>query len=323
MRLKLFIGIGITLFVGAFSLWADEEETLDMVFAPNPVPWFTGPLLAPSAHTVRPGHIKIQPYFNTFVMEGDYDSHWHVISRPNFYDVNLRVQTKVGLCKRLDFQITPMVRYRETQGQHSFNVGDLPVSLNVQILAARKLGDGPNLKLLLRANIPTGKYRNLNAHRLRTDAMGTGCWFPNGGLALSYIWHIQGFRYVEIRAFSAYYIGVPVHVKGINTCGGDPGTRGTVYPGNYLDIDVALEYSLSQRWALACDFFYEHFNRDRFSGKTTVATTRPSGEIFSLAPAIEYNWSKRFGVIGGVWFSVAGRNLPQFVNGMLSVAAHF
>jgi hypothetical protein len=38
----------------------------------------------------------------------------------------------------------------------------------------------------------------------------------------------------------------------------------------------------------------------------------PSSSQYSLAPAIEYNWSQNIGLIGGVWFTVAGQNISQF-----------
>lgn len=318
--LKIFCFFSL-FFIG--SVFADEQEVHNMYFGDHPTPWFTGPLLAPSANTVLPGHVKLQPYLNTRVIVGDYDSHWHVVPRDNFYTEELRFKTKIGIAKRLDFEFSPILLYRETQGRHSVNIADLPLVLNIQILSSKALGRGPALKLGLRADIPTGKYQKLDPAKKRTDETGTGCWFPGVSLSCSNIWYISGFHYFEIRALAQYRVGVPVHVKGLNTYGGDQYTRGTAYPGNYLILDTAVEYSLTQRWALACDFVYLHRNRDRFFGKNGTFMRHPSAEEFSVAPAIEYSWSKNMGVVGGVWFSVAGRNIAQFINGMLSLNAYF
>lgn len=303
-------------------LFADET-TEGLNFDPYPIPWFTGPLLATSSSVVKPGHLKLQPYFEAMVRVSDYDAHWHTISRPNFYHLRLRAKTKFGIAPRLDFQFVPILIYNETEGEQSVNIGDMPVEFNLQLFRSDALGRKPAMKLSLHADLPIGKYKKLNPHKKKTDAMGSGCWFP--GLALHYsdLWHISGLHYIEIRIEGEYRIGVPVRVKGFNTYGGDKTTHGTEIPGNYGFLDAAIQYNLTQNWALACDFRYEHNNRDRFTGKTTSPMIHPSKEVYSLAPAIEYNWSKNLGVLGGVWFSAFGRNAPQFMNGMISLAAYF
>lgn len=305
------------------SLFGDEQESHDMYFGSHPIPWLTGPLLAPSAHTVKPGHVKLQPYLNTRVKVGNYNSHWHAVSRDNFYTEELRFKTKIGIAKRVDFEFSPIVLYRETLGRHTMNIGDMPLVLNIQILNPIKLGEGPALKLGIRADVPIGKYQKLNPSKMRTDEMGAGCWFPGASFAASNIWYISGFHYLEIRIFGEYRFGVPVHVKGFNAYGGDKYTRGIVYPGNYFMLDTAFEYSLTQRWAIACDLVYSHCNRDRFSGKSGSFMKNPSSEELSMAPAIEYSWKDNLGIIGGIWFSFAGRNIDQFINGMLSLNAYF
>jgi hypothetical protein len=40
---------------------------------------------------------------------------------------------------------------------------------------------------------------------------------------------------------------------------------------------------------------------------------------FSLAPALEYNWSENAGVIAGVAFTVAGRNTSATVMPVMAV----
>ncbi len=305
-------------------LFGDEQETHESgLFTPGQAPWFTGPLLAPSAQTVRPGHLKFQPYLNCFVNVGHYNQHWKSHSRDNFYDLNLRLQTKFGLSNHLDFQLVPRFVYRETQGCHDLHLGDMPLDLNVQILRPESLDRGVFLKLALRANAPLGKYEHLNPAKKRTDVSGSGCWFPGVGLVLSHLWHIEDFHYVEFRGLAEYRFGVPVSVKGVNAYGGDKNTKGTVYPGNYLTLNTGIQYNFTRHWAFACDFRYSHNHKDRFSGRGSKNTKHPSSEVLSLAPAIEYNFSQNLGVIGGVWFSLIGRNTHQFVNGMFSVVSYF
>ena len=68
------------------------------------------------------------------------------------------------------------------------------------------------------------------------------------------------------------------------------------------------------------DFQYQHSNKNRFSGKKGgSAPIAPSSEQISMAPALEYNFNANVGIIGGAWFSVAGRNSTQFISWVLAL----
>jgi hypothetical protein len=92
-----------------------------------------------------------------------------------------------------------------------------------------------------------------------------------------------------------------------------------------LTVLFGFEISLSQRWAIANDIQYVHTNKTRFKGRKGATrgvanrVGRPSSEQWSLAPAIEYNWSDDYGVIAGVWFTFAGRNTIEFTSGVIAV----
>ena len=309
--------------IGMFPLLADEEGTHNISFAGHSTPWFTGPLIAPSGYTVKPGHVSIQPYLDAFVHVGRYNSHWKTYSTPNFYNTNLRVRIKTGITNWLDAQILPQVTYQETEGKHSCNIGDLLAAFNIQLLTSELKSPWPAIKLMLHTRIPTGKYQHLKKDLKGTDATGTGCWFPEVNLIVSKLWHYSAIHFIEMRLATGYRIGTPTSVTGLNVYGGNRKTEGTAYPGNIFSFDAAIQYSLTQTWAFACDLYYLHTNQNRFSGHTTSSMTRPSSEQYSLAPAIEYNFSNDVGLIGGIWFSVAGRNTPQFINGILSLNAYF
>ena len=128
---------------------------------------------------------------------------------------------------------------------------------------------------------------------------------------------------MELRWYGSYRIGTATFVKGYNAYGGGSKTRGKEYPGNSLFVGASIQYNLTQRWVFACDALYEHYNKDRFSGRTVKRMTNPSSERFSIAPALEYNWSSNIGMIAGVWVSMAGRNTAQFVSGVLKVNTYF
>lgn len=304
-------------------LFADEEETHDISFGELPRPWFTGPLLAPSGFTVGPGHLVLQPFFDQFVNVGMYNSNWKSESIPNFYNIQLRIRLKTGILRWMDVQVFPEMNAKLTGNAKTVGFADLPVTINFQLLAMGLKDPWPSIKLVFTTFVPCGKYQELRPSLHLTDANGTGSWYPEVGAVFSKLWHLSGIHYLEARLFSAYRIGTPASVKGLSVYGGDRTTRGVAYPGDIFLTDASIEYNFTQNWGFACDFNYQHRNRSRFSGKTEIDATLPSSERFSIAPALEYNFSENLGIIGGLWCSIIGRNTPQFFNGMLSLNAYF
>lgn len=317
--------------------YMDEEEVQEVTFSSQaPAPWFTGPIVAPSSYTVKPGHVNLQPYFYFNVYSKAYDEHWHTHSKPNFYSANLQIITKIGLCQGLDFQIAPQVFYNETEGERYGNIGDLPLTLNIQLLKPQLSNPYPALKLFLKINAPTGKYQHLSSKLKKTDALGAGSLLPQVGLIIGKLIHTHGIHFLDLRFLLSYQVGTAVHVKGLNTYGGSKNTSGKIYPGNAFVFDAAFQYNVSRRWAFACDLYYNYNKKNRFSGtggtppKTQEVVSGPSvteegvsasflpSQSISLAPAIEFNWSKNCGIIAGVWFSVAGKNTYQFTTGVIS-----
>ena len=48
-----------------------------------------------------------------------------------------------------------------------------------------------------------------------------------------------------------------------------------------------------------------------------------ANDELTLAPAIEYVFSKRVGVIGGVWYTVRTQNSPAFYSPILGISANW
>lgn len=314
-----------------------EEETPQEV---EVEPWFTGTLLCPSGNVVPVGYVNIEPYVFATDTFAKYNRNWKSKSIPCFWSVNPLIFTQIGLTEKLDFLFQPQFFWNETQGRSSTRFGDLPVGLDIQLVAATKTGWWPAVKLALRENLPTGKYQKLNPDKLGTDASGTGSFVTTAGLVFARLFHVRKAQYLSTRFFVSYSLPARVHVKGFNTYGGGSGTRGYVYPGDSLTAIVGLEYSLTRNWVLALDMMNVYTNKNRFKGRKGRAagasenpfegfeTTDGSGEAnvggpssdqISLAPAIEYNFSEAVGIIGGCWFTVAGRNTGHFVSGVLAV----
>src|SRR5271169_1609577 len=53
-------------------------------------PWYTGPLITPSATMVAPGYAMWQPYIYFTDTYANYDNHRHVVDRPNLFSIKVQ-----------------------------------------------------------------------------------------------------------------------------------------------------------------------------------------------------------------------------------------
>lgn len=285
-----------------------------------PMPWFTGPLLAPSSLVIPKGHANIEPYYNNSILTGLYGPDWKNVPMPNFYSKKLQVPIQIGLVDRLDFEIVPAYVWNYTQGKSYDGIGDMTLLMDIQLVPDIADSWVPIVKLAFTGNAPLGKYKRLTIGNLATDSLGSGSWFPGMTLVFSKLIRIGRTKsFINTRLGVNYSVGTQVIVRGLNSYGGDPTTKGKVYPGNYILSDLAFEVNFTQNWVFAMDIVYNHYNKSRFSGTTIRQSKIPSSEVFSLAPALEYNWSENVGVIGGIWFSAKGRNTINFTTGMIAL----
>jgi len=293
-------------------------------------PWLTGPLLAPAAQVVPIGSCNIEPYYFGTAYTGVYNSDWDVDSLPTFWSNTLQIITQIGIAKWMDFQFSPTFFWNYTQHQASWALGDLPIGLDIQLFSSPLGAKLPSVKLALREIIPIGKYRKLNPKKLLTDAGGEGSWMTSFGIVIGHAHHISSVYYFNYRVALSYNLPAPVHLKGLSLFGGGFDTDARMFPAQNFLADIGIEVTLAQTWAFALDILGEWDGKQHFTGKQgTLANGAPaslsegSAAQFSLAPAIEYNWSAQLGVIAGAWFTVAGRNATDFINGVFAANYYF
>jgi hypothetical protein len=283
------------------------------------VPWFTGPLLAPSTTTVPQGHVNIEPYYYYQIFNGFYTDAWKATPSKNFYAQYVQLFIQAGVSENADLQILPQYFWNSYNDQKCSGFGDTLLISGLKIYTEDTNTWYPSVKLALLLNAPTGRYQKLNPKKLGTDLTGLGVWAPGATLVFGRQINLDSRHVISVRASANYNIGTAVHVKGINAYGGDITTKGIVYPGNSLFVDVAFEANITQSWVYAMDITYTHANKTRFTGKSLFPNTKPSSEQFALAPALEYNFNANIGLISGVWFSYAGRNTLRFLSGVLAL----
>lgn len=279
-----------------------------------------------------------------------YDKEWKVQHIPTFVTVQSQSQFKWGFAKDFDIQTTPTFSWNHRHGQARWVFNDLPIGVDYQLLRNHPGKWYPMIKLSLSELFPTGKYQHLNPLKNGTDAGGAGSYQSQLGVTFGKLFHLRGKCWLNLRFNAAYTYLAPLHVKGLNVYGGAKDTDGTIYPGNQFSQILGLELTMARRWALALDIQNVYGNKSRFSGKpgtgtrgsaispgtsgvittpTPVSPTTPnlfsllapippatvgtpSFSQISLAPALEYNWNENLGIIGGAWFTVAGRNSADF-----------
>jgi hypothetical protein len=167
---------------------------------------------------------------------------------------------------------------------------------------------------------PTGAYDRLNENPL--DAIGNGADVDTFSLmAQQYVWLANG-RPLRFRAVASYSLPPNrVDLNGANAYASDvpQDFHGGIRLGNSFGISTSVEYSINPQWVLAMDLTYNLTGSSILKGSSGTGDyerRNSSRNVYSLAPAIEYNFNDRFGLIGGVQFSFAGRNNDAFITPM-------
>src|SRR5262249_41385755 len=140
------------------------------------------------------------------------------------------------------------------------------------------------------------------------DGLGAGAYSTTLNLfSQHYFWMPNG-RILRTRLDLSYTLSGSASVRDASVYGTEAGFRGRARPGNSTLVDAALEYSMTRNWVLALDVAYEHDANTHVWGTNFAGTGLAStpldfnsgaGHTWSLAPAIEYNFNSRVGIIAG------------------------
>lgn len=336
--MKLLLGafvLGSTLFGQNFvppeTIEAETSKALSDIKKAQKLfnPWYTGPIIAASASMMPPGMINIQPYLFAADNYAAFNKDRHSVNQPNLWQINPQLPIQTGITSWLDCAVSPQMFSNNKHSHWYTGFGDLYCNIGIKLCdeGVRRF----KMKISINETFPTGKYQNLNPKNAGTDAIGGGSFVTGFSFRASKVFFWWMTHPLAVRTVLIYNIPTTVHVKGYNTYGGGHGTKGKVRPGNSFTADLGLELSLNQKWVLATDIVYQLNNITKFHGTKGIdpATGKPnevgapSSDSLSLAPALEYNYNENLGFIGGVWFTVWGRNTANFINYVLSVTYVF
>lgn len=288
-------------------------------------PWYTGPLLTPSASMMPQGMGNIQPYLFVADNYAQYNQNRHSESLPHkLISVTANTIVQTGLTDTCDFIFSAGAITNWQDGEFGGGFQDVSATLGFPI--TRETLYIPKIKFSIKETFPTGKYKKLSTNGLNLNSTGGGSYQTQVSLAFGkLIWWTYPYP-MNVRLSLSYNIPTPVLVKDFNAYGGGFHTNGTVRPGNTFAADFGYELSFTQRWVFAIDVVYTAQNRTKFHGQSGFTRQGSAASVgsgyndnLSLAPAIEYNWNENFGVLGGAWFSVYGRNSLNFAQGVFSV----
>ena len=291
---------------------------------PGDLPWITGPLLTPTSLVVPPGHFNLEPYLYATSETGFYNRHWHAESVSTFFELTSQNWIEVGITPWMDCQIVPTFSYQQHKGSAEWVWNDLEILVDFQLYPGSFPPNNslrPAVKLTLSEIFPTGKHDQLSQSKHYTDQGGAGSFQSAIGITIGQLFQIQSESYYDIRCNLNYTIPSAVHVRGFNTYGGDAETDATVYPGQYITLLIGHEYTFNRHWGATCDLVGIWTSKTTYTGNTPLGL--PSSTQYSIAPAIEYNFSSRLGIISGAWFTVAGRNSVQFYSGIFALNYYY
>jgi len=212
-----------------------------------------------------------------------------------------------GVTDRISAGIIPRFGYlQSSQGPSSpgLQAGDLTLQAQYRLTQFQAGSWIPTLSFVVGETVPTGKYDRLDRHP--GDGFGAGAYTTILSLYSQEYFRLSTGRILRMRLDLSYSLSTRVGLQGVSVYGTGAGFSGHAQPGDSFTGDVSWEYSVTRNWVLAFDIVYEHDASTTVTGSYSAS----SGDSWSLgfAPAIEYNFNSRIGVIAGTRIIPAGRN---------------
>ncbi len=288
--------------------------------------WWTGPMLAPNATTVPPGHLLLEPYLYDVSTQGFYNSNGTRVSAPHENGFGSLTYINYGLANKFTVGMIPTFGYNQVSngpGSAGVGVGDLTVQAQYRLHLFQEGSWVPTTSVNVQETLPTGRYDRLGDRP--SNGFGAGAytttislytqtffWMPNG--------RILRFRFNVEPAFSR-----TVSVADVSVYGTAASFRGHAKPGSSILLNAAGEYSLTRHWVLALDAIYRHQGNTPVNGYNLANPALPvllnsgSSDAFGLAPAIEYNLNSKLGFLLGTRLFPWGRNTSYSITPAVAV----
>ena len=262
---------------------------------------WTGPLLASNANTLPEGHVYTEPYFFDSISGGD-----HYPGSSGFYQYGLLDNWTVG--------VQPFFSWGTQRHNHDVAIGDFKLLSQVRVSNFTPDHRVPSVAIVTNLVLPTGKHDHLGAGK---QGHGSGSFAPEIGVNVQHIILLDNGRLLRARLNVLQRLPLRHDVAGRSAYGTGPGFRGHARPGAKTTLIAGMEYSLTKEWVLALDVEADAWGRTKVSGREAdgalIEQRSPKSWNVGFAPAVEYNWSDRAGIIAGVWIIPKGHNTESTV----------
>ena len=268
---------------------------------------WTGPMLASSAETLPQGHFYTEPYFFDVVSDGK-----HYPGSSGFFQYGLLNGFTVGLL--------PSFAFGTRSANRNMKLGDFKLLSQLRLTHFTPEHRIPSVAVLLQESLPTGKHDGLDDLE---EGHGSGSFATEIGVNVQHYFLLENGRLLRARinVLKSFPHGGDVVDRSVY--GTEPGFRGHAKPGSRTTLVGAVEYSLTREWVLALDIIHESTSKTTLEGRygsggPSVRQTFASSRYVGIAPAVEYNWSDRSGILVGVWIIPKGHNTPASVTPALA-----
>lgn len=306
------------------KVWASDAEP-----QPKREQWYTGSLISPSGPQFKAGVLGIEPYL-TYNQPVDYlgSNGRSMSSGPGQRTISNSTMVKYGLTDNVSIQIFPAISYGWKRGDgttSSLKFGDMPVDFLWRFLDPNPKRYIPSLSLFVGMLMPTGDYSNLGRSQ---DGVGNGAYVFRTALVEQSTYDLPHDHTLRLRMWATFRRAVTsARLDNVTSYGTTKGFVGRGRPGMSGQTGFSLEYGFSQRWVLAVDMVRDWANGARIWGSDArgrrIDRINGSSGDWMVAPALEFSWSPRFGVIAGASVFYAGHNTNMNVAPQIAVNMMF
>ena len=286
--------------------------------------WWTGPMLANTPATAPRGHFLAETYLYDVTTQGAYTVSGKRQSVPHANSYGSLTYLIYGLSDKTAFGLLPTAGYNTASGEPSSagpGIGDLTILLQRRLTTFEACRPLPIVSVAVEQTLPTGQYDRLGTRP--TNGLGAGAHTTNPEfLSQMYFW-LPNRRIVRARLDLSDAFSHSVAVRDASVYGTSTGFRGTAHPGSSFYLDNSWEYSVTRSWVLATDLTYRNNGNTRVTGFYAQGSpvTLDSGRsvAWGVAPAVEYSWKPRIGVMVGVRLFPAGRKTSDTITPVIAV----
>lgn len=291
--------------------------------------WWTGPIIAAGAGTLPQGHALVEPYLFDVIRYGRYDNDGDERSADRAHYYGSLTYILYGVTDRFTAGLIPTFGYNNVNSgrdSSSIQLGDVTVQGQYRLTQFRQGSPIPTISFVVQQTLPTGKYDRLGENV--NDGLGAGAHTTTLALYSQYYAWMPNGRILRSRFNVSYALSSDADIEDVSVYGTNAGFRGTASPGDVVTINSAWEYSVTSQWVFAIDFIYQHDASTKLEGTQTNPAPGQTQNVderfdsawrFGIAPAIEYNFSSRIGVIAGARWFAAGRNTSATITPVAAI----